>query len=154
MLLKDQLSHEELCIQKYREYAQRAQDPALKDLFNQYAAAEQTHYDTINQMLQGQVPQMGQGQAQGQSGQGQQMQMTQPQAQGQTGAAEANQGDALLCQDMLSTEKYVSSTYDVTIFEAVSPAVRQALQHIQREEQNHGEGIFRYMQAHGMYNPQ
>ncbi|HBI27857.1 MAG TPA: spore coat protein, partial [Peptococcaceae bacterium] len=28
------------------------------------------------------------------------------------------------------------------------------LNHIQKEEQQHGEGIFNYMNVHGMYNPQ
>lgn len=64
------------------------------------------------------------------------------------------QDDAMLCNDMLMTEKYVSGTYDTAIFESVNPNIRQALQHIQKEEQQHGEGIFNYMQQHGMYNPQ
>ncbi|WP_215828784.1 spore coat protein [Pelorhabdus rhamnosifermentans] len=32
--------------------------------------------------------------------------------------------------------------------------VRQALNHIQKEEQEHVEGIFNYMNSHGMYNVQ
>ncbi|HHW60872.1 MAG TPA: spore coat protein, partial [Syntrophomonadaceae bacterium] len=31
---------------------------------------------------------------------------------------------------------------------------RQVLNHIQKEEQQHGEGIFNYMQNNGMYNLQ
>jgi spore coat protein CotF len=52
------------------------------------------------------------------------------------------------------TEKYVSGTYDTAIFEFTNTAMRQALNHIQKEEQQHGEGIFNYMQSRGMYNPQ
>jgi spore coat protein CotF len=54
---------------------------------------------------------------------------------------------------MLTTEKYVSGTYDTTIFEFTNSQARQVLNHIQKEEQQHGEGIFNYMQSHGMYNP-
>ncbi|MGI6038302.1 MAG: spore coat protein [Limnochordia bacterium] len=141
-LLQDQLKHEEICIQKYSNYAQQAQDPRLQQLFNQYATQEQQHYDTINQLLQGQQPNLGS------SSSGQQL-------SGQADmAGMASQQDAALCQDMLMTEKYVSQTYDTAVFEAANPAVRQALQHIQREEQDHGEGIFNYMQQNGLYNPQ
>ena len=63
-----------------------------------------------------------------------------------------NQNDAMICQDLLATEKYVSSAYDTTIFECVDPNVRNVLNHIQKEEQQHGEGIFNYMLNHGMYN--
>lgn len=67
--------------------------------------------------------------------------------------AMGNQGDASLCTDMLMTEKYVSGTYDTAIFECVDTNVRQALNHIQKEEQQHGEAIFNYMKNKGMYNP-
>lgn len=64
-----------------------------------------------------------------------------------------SQNDAVLCSDMLMTEKYVSSTYDTAIFEQTDSNVRQVLNHIQKEEQGHGEGIFKYMQSKGMYTP-
>lgn len=66
----------------------------------------------------------------------------------------ANQADAVLCNDMLMTEKYVSDTYNTAIFEFMDSNVRQVLNHIQKEEQQHGEGIFNYMKNNGMYNPQ
>lgn len=149
MLLEDQVKHEEMCIKKYQQYAQRAQDPQLQQLFNSYMTKEQEHYDTLNQILRGQIPntQQGQGQQgqQGQQGRGQ---------QGQGGSSGSyNQNDADLCNDMLMTEKYVSGTYDTAIFEFTNPQIRQALNHIQKEEQQHGEGIFTYMQQQGMYKP-
>lgn len=143
-LLEDQKSHEDICIQKYTNYAQQAKDPQLKQLFNQYASQEQQHYNTINQLLQGQQPSLGGNQAQPQQAQ---------QAQNQSQAGMTNRPDAALCTDMLMTEKYVSNAYDTAIFESVNSSVRQALQHIQKEEQQHGEGIFNYMNQHGMYNP-
>jgi spore coat protein CotF len=59
-----------------------------------------------------------------------------------------------LCNDMLMTEKYVSGTYDTAIFEFQDTNMRKALNHIQKEEQEHGEGIFNYMSSHGMYQTQ
>lgn len=50
------------------------------------------------------------------------------------------------------TEKYVSGTYDTTIFECRDKTLRDTLNHIQKEEQQHGEGVFNYMQSKGMYN--
>lgn len=149
LLLEDQKSHEEICIEKYTNYANQAQDPELKQLFNIYAQQEQQHLNTINQILSGQVPNM-----QGQQGQQQNQQNQQMGggAQNTSNAGMANQKDAMLCTDMLMTEKYVSGTYDTAIFECVDTNIRNALNHIQKEELQHGEGIFNYMQSKGMYN--
>lgn len=70
------------------------------------------------------------------------------------GPTSGTQADEAMLTDMLMTEKYISGTYDTTIFETVNPNIRQALQHIQKEEQHHGEKIFKHMQDHGMYTPQ
>lgn len=140
MLLKDQKSHEELCIKKYTKSAQEAQDPELKQLFTQLAAEEQEHLNTINQILSGTVPSMNSG-GSSQSGT---MQFS--------GNNMNNKHDADLCQDLLATEKYISGTYDVTIFECTNTQVRDALNHIQKEEQEHGEKLYNYMNANGMYN--
>lgn len=152
LLLEDQKKHEELCIQKYSGYASQAQDPQLKQLFSTHAQQEQQHLDTINQILAGKVPNM---QAQGQ--QQSQQQGQQPasfSSQGQAGMEQANTNDAALCNDLLMTEKYVSGAYDTAIFEMTDTNVRQALNHIQKEEQQHGEDIFNYMKNNGMYQPQ
>ncbi|MBM7854887.1 spore coat protein CotF [Desulfohalotomaculum tongense] len=149
LLLQDQKRHEEVCIQKYNDYANQAQDPQLKQLFNYHAQQEQQHLNTINQILSGQVPNVSQQQ-------GQQMQQSGAQGQVQSfmqGTA-GNQHDAALCRDLLMTEKYVSGTYDTAIFEFTDTNVRQVLNHIQKEEQQHGEEILNYMQSKGMYNPQ
>lgn len=151
-LLEDQKSQEELCIKKYNNYAEQAQCSQLKQLCKQLAQQEQQHLNTINQILNGQVPNMGQ--------QGGQQGQQQSQQQGnQSGNMQnmttgmVNQQDADLCTDLLSTEKYVSGAYDTAIFEFRDPNIRQALNHIQKEEQQHGEQIFNYMQSKGMYNP-
>lgn len=148
MLMQDQKSHEQLCIQKYQNCSNQAQDPQLKQLFNSLAQKEQEHLNSINQILSGQVPSVQQTPQQNQQQAGQQMQQNQMQG------GMANQNDALLCNDMLATEKYVSNSYDTTIFECTDTNVRQVLNHIQKEEQEHGEQLFNYMQSNGMYNPQ
>ena len=144
LLLEDQRKHEEICVQKYSSYANQAQDQQLQQLFNTYASQEQQHLDTINQMLGGQVPNLQQ--------QGQKKQQMQQSSMPGIGAVQSS-ADAALCDDMLMTEKYVSGTYDTSIFEFTNSQARQVLNHIQKEEQQHGEGIFNYMQSQGMYNP-
>ena len=157
-LLNDQKSHEEICIQKYQKYASQASDPQLKQLFQSYSQQEQEHLNTINSILSGQVPSMNQSQQQGQqfsaqgSSQTQSSTQAQSSSQAQGSMTNYNQADAMLCSDMLMTEKYVSGAYDTAIFEFTDANVRQALNHIQKEEQQHGEGIFNYMKSNGMYN--
>ncbi|CUH96558.1 hypothetical protein P22_2648 [Propionispora sp. 2/2-37] len=154
-LLQDQITHEEVCIKKYQQGAQQASDPKLKQLFQSYAQQEQQHLTTINSILSGRVPLMNQSGQQGQQAQSQQS-ATQNKASAQASGSSpaASQADAALCQDMLMTEKYVSGAYDTAIFEFTDTNVRQALNHIQKEEQEHGEGISSYLQSNGMYNVQ
>lgn len=149
-LLEDQKSQEELCIKKYNNYAEQAQCPQLKQLCKQLAQQEEQHLNTINQILNGQIPNLNQMQGK-QQGQQQSNQSTNMQNM-TTGMT--NQKDADLCTDLLSTEKYVSGVYDTAIFEFRDTNIRQILNHIQKEEQQHGERIFNYMQSKGMYNPQ
>ena len=170
-LLSDQLNHEKVCIEKYNNYAQQVKDPQLKQMFSQYASEEQNHYDTVSQLLAGQQVNMSmsasasQGSRQGQPGQQRQGQRQSWEgaalqevgllggAGDAGGAGMTNQGDATILGDMLMSEKFISGAYDTAIFESANSNVRQALQHIQKEEQQHGEGIFNYMSQHGMYNP-
>jgi len=164
MLLEDQKSHEELCIKKYNHAANQAKDPQLKSLFQSLEQQERKHLDTINQLLKGQMPMMnqqGQNQQNQQNQQGQQNQQSQQNqmtSQSQSNMQNYSQNnssmhsDADLCNDLLTTEKYVSSTYNTAIFEFRDPNIRQILNHIQKEEQEHGEMLFNYMQKNGMYN--
>lgn len=146
MLLQDQKYHEQLCIEKYTKYANEAQDSELKQLFQTHASHEQKHYDTISQILSGQVPNINQQQ-------GQQNRSFQAQNYGMISQNTSfNQNDASLANDMLTTEKYISGTYDTAIFEIRDTNIRQVLNHIQKEEQQHGADLYNYMQSHGMYN--
>ncbi len=60
MLLEDEKSHEQLCVDKYNEYSNKAHCPELKNLFSQLAQKEQQHLDSINQLLNGIVPNINQ----------------------------------------------------------------------------------------------
>ena len=149
-LLQDQKKHEELCIKKYGSYASQASDPQLKQLLTTQGQQEQQHLNSINQMLAGQLPPTGGQQGGQQNAPAQNQQGAQSFPPIQSGSPSA-QADAVMCEDLLSTEKYVSSTYNTAIFEFRDPGVRQVLNHIQKEEQQHGEGLYAYMASHGMY---
>lgn len=151
-LLQDQKSHEELCIKKYTNYANQSQDPQLKQIFLNNAQEEQEHLNSINQLLSGQIPNVNSQQNNQQ--QNNQQQQQNPQMQFNAGTGLETKNDADLCTDLLATEKYVSSTYDTAIFEFRDPNIRNVLNHIQKEEQQHGEAIYKYMESKGMYNPQ
>lgn len=143
MLLEDQKSHEEICIEKYTNYSNQVQDSELKQLLKTYAGEEQEHYNTINQILSGTIPDMNK--------QGQQ-QNNQNKFKNIGNTDMSNTNDASICSDLLMTEKYVSGTYDTAIFECTDTKLRDTLNHIQKEEQQHGEGIFNYMESKGMYD--
>ncbi|MDF2880820.1 MAG: Coat domain protein [Clostridiaceae bacterium] len=152
LFLEDAKIQEEVCIEKYKSYSGQTQDQQLKQLFNRLSGEEQHHHDIINQMLQGQQPNLSHAGLNLQGQQTQQGTAQQNTFQGTSGSQQGNQRDKMLCTDLLSTEKYVSGTYDGDVFESANPAVRQAMQHIQQEEQKHGEDIFNYMSSHGMYD--
>lgn len=139
-LLTDLQTQEQVCIDKYNRYASQACDPGLRSLFTDLAQTEQTHLNTVNQMLSGTVPQLG-------SGHSQSAAMPQPSACN----AQQKQQDAYLCRDSLATEKHVSSVYDTCVFEFRDQSARDMLNHIQKEEQSHGKRIYDYMNANGMY---
>lgn len=160
-LLEDMKSHEEQCILKYDNYHNLASDPQLKAVFRSNAQIEREHLETINQLLAGKVPNMSGGQSGGQQSGGQQSSGQQaPQqkssglttfAQESTSSLGFNISDKDMCTDMLSMEKYVSGAYDTAIFEFKDSQVRDVLNHIQKEEQKHGQAITSYMINKGMY---
>ena len=140
-LLCDLKTQEQLCIEKYTKYENEACDPQLKSLFSSIKTTEQTHLDTINKIIGGEEVKMP---------------SEAPEAKKWMGNPSSAQSadknkDAFLCKDALTMEKHVSSLYDTSIFEFTSPTLRDTLNHIQKEEQNHGETLYSYMSANGMY---
>ena len=139
-LLKDLISQEQLCVEKYNKYSADACDGGLKNLFSAIAQVEQGHLNTLTQISSGTVPQMGSG-------------GTRPMAPTQPVSYQAadRKNDQFLCHDALSMEKYVSSAYDTSIFEFTDAGVRNALNHIQKEEQEHGEQLYTFLSVNQMY---
>ena len=140
-LLKELKGQENLCIEKYEKASRCAVDGQLKGLFTQLADQERAHLNTLTQMENGTVPAM-------------------PQGGGSalptftavyTAETPDKKNDCYLCTDTLAGEKHVSSLYDTCIFEFRDDNARKALNHIQKEEQDHGKMIYNYMSANAMY---
>lgn len=143
-LLKDMKSTEKLCIDKYTRSAQQACDPQLSDLFNNIAQVEQGHYDTLTQIENGQTPAPGGGESQSQ-------QQTFTQTYGPADS-EDKKNDSFLASDLLAAEKHASHLYDTCVFEFKDGSIRRTINHIQKEEQEHGKQIYDYMQKNSMYS--
>lgn len=152
-LLEDQKTHEQICIEKYTNYSNQTQDPQLKKIFTDNANAEREHLNSINSLLSGQIPNVSGGSSTAQ--QPAQLPLAGTASAGfQSQAGAAGSNDADFCKDMLMTEKYVSGAYDTTIFEFRDKNARDVLNHIQKEEQQHGESIYNYMASKGLYKVQ
>ncbi len=144
--LQELKSQEQVCVDKYNRYAANACDHQLKTLFTQIAATEQGHLDTINQMISGTVPSM----SSGNKSQQKPLDYSMP-TYTNCSNQEAKKNDCYLCSDALATEKHVAGVYNTGIFEFTNSDARNVLNHIQKEEQEHGKQIYDYMAANGMY---
>ena len=142
-LIKDLKGQEQLCIDKYRKHAECAHDPQLKQLFSRIAEVEAGHLNTLTQIEGGGNPPAGGAKASSIPT------FTAYHTQAET--PEKKQ-DSYLCSDLLTTEKHASGLYNTCVFEFGQTELRQVLNHIQTEEQGHGDMIYKYMQANGMYS--
>ena len=114
-------TQEKNCVEKYRRYKEQAKDEELKNLFGEIEQLEQKHYDTLGQVLNGDVP-----------------------------CCDCKQADNFLVTDCIGTEKMVSSEYNTNVFRFGEPSVRKLLADIQVEEQNHAEMLYKYKTVNGM----
>lgn len=141
--IKDLQTQEKSCIDKYRRYEQQAEDGELKDLFATLCQKEQQHFDSLGQVLKGQVPTCDCNDSDGKN--------YRP-----TGCYDANnnseqkKNDCFLVTDCIGTEKLVSGEYNTNVFKFSEPAVRKLLADIQVEEQNHAEMLYKYKTVNGM----
>jgi len=142
--LKDLKSQEKLCVEKYTKYASSALDPQLKELFTSIANIEQQHLNTISQIENGNMPSSNSDSSSGQSV------STSFNSTYGMGDTPDKQADCYLCSDLLADEKHVSSLYNTSVFEFNDNAIRDTLNHIQKEEQQHGKMIYDYMSANYM----
>ncbi|MBT9155546.1 MAG: hypothetical protein DDT37_00513 [Firmicutes bacterium] len=167
MYLTDAKHHEELCIAKYNHYTEAVADPELKQIFQRAGQQETNHLHTVEQILQGRIPDTTSqstqmqaphvpgggptrtvqsssmtGRLSGAVGTGQSalgMVASHTQYTGQGGLSEEQ-----ICNDLLTTEKAVSDMYDSAVFESSNQQLRQTLNHIQKEEQDHAFAIFQF----------
>ena len=58
MLLQDMMNSEQICIDKYTDYADRACDEELRTLFESIKTTEEEHLKTLEQMQSGTIPAM------------------------------------------------------------------------------------------------
>lgn len=136
-------TQEKNCIEKYRRYKEQAKDPVLKSLFADIEKHEQKHYDTLGQVLNGQVPSCDCNDCAGKD--------YEPRATyTQTEQSEDKQSDNFLATDCIGTEKLISSEYNSSVFRFSDAGVRKVLADIQVEEQNHAEMLYKYRTVNGM----
>lgn len=141
--LRDLQSQEKTCIEKYQRYSEEARDPELKNLFKTLAEKEQQHYDSLEQVISGSVPQCNCNDSDGKN--------YNPTATYKTlDDSEDRQTDCFLATDCIATEKLVSGEYNTDVFVFGDSAIRKLLADIQIEEQNHAEMLWKYKTANGM----
>lgn len=143
-LLKDLKDSERLIAGKYEKAAQYAADVQLKSLFQSIAANERKHYDALNAIGEGIIP-MENGSS------------VQPKSEHTFNAVyseetQQKKDDCFLCSDLLAGEKQSSHLYDICVFEFRDEKVRETLNAIQRQEQEHGKMLYDYMKVNGMYS--
>lgn len=141
--ITDLQTQEKSCVEKYRRYKEQAKDTVLKDLFGRLEKLEQKHYDTLGQVLNGEVPTCDCNDSEGRN--------YEPKASYDSTTQSADKmSDNFLVTDCIGTEKLVSSEYNTNVFKFASTALRKLLADIQIEEQNHAEMLYKYKTANGM----
>ena len=124
-LLTDLKSQELLCIEKYTKYAASAHDPTITEILSGTEVSMSLESPSATAAKVCPAP--------------------------SACSVDEKKEDAFMCKDALSMEKHVSGVYDTAVFEFSSPVLRDTLAHIQKEEQNHGEMLYNYLECNGMY---
>lgn len=117
-VIKDLQTQEKTCVEKYRFYEASANDKQLKNLFHRLGDEEQEHFDSLSEVLKGNVPNV----ASAQTG----MEGYNPTVTYSAGDnSEEKKHDQFLCTDCIATEKLVSSTYNNDLFRFAATNVRK-----------------------------
>ncbi len=141
--ITDLQTQEQSCIEKYKRYSQEAKDPVLRELFNRLKTEEQKHYDSLSQVMTGQVPSCDCNDSDGKN--------YKPTATYDSlSNSEDKKSDCFLATDCIGTEKMVSGEYNSNVFVFGDSDVRKLLADIQIEEQNHAEMLWKYKTVNGM----
>ena len=142
-LMKDLKNQEQLCIDKYTRNAEQAKDPELKAVFTYFAKVEQGHLNTLTQIENGDAFFGSSDTA-----------AAKPQITGTYKTAETDdkKNDKYLAFDLLTAEKHASHLYDTCVFEFKDEKIRNTLNNIQKDEQEHGKILYDYMEKNNMQN--
>ena len=140
-LVSELKTQEELCVQKYDFYASQAKDPELKKLFKKILKHEQDHYNMLNDLTNGTGPTI--------KNKTPLAVKYEPKAT-HPGNQQCKDFDKFLCTDIIATEKYVATAYNDDLFYFASTDVRNVLNAIMTDEQNHAEMIWKYKVANKM----
>ena len=142
-LIKDLQDQEKLCIQKYTRYVEQAHDQELKNLFDTLRENEINHYEALVQLQDDETskPNIKHIDA---------AHYCPKSTYTSSSNSREKEDDAYLCTDSISTEKFISTSYNNDLFQFSSTAVRDTLNQIQTDEQNHAEMIYKYKTANGM----
>ena len=141
--IEDLQTQEKCCVEKYGKYASQAKDPELKALFETLQGKEREHFQSLEKVLTGTVPECDCNDTSGRD--------YQPKAAyAAIGESEEKKHDAFLVTDCIATEKLVSGEYNTDVFIFGQCALRKLLADIQIEEQNHAEMLYKYKTANGM----
>lgn len=141
--IEDLQTQEQSCIDKYTKYSTEAKDPVLKELFQTLKENEKEHYDSLQQVLDGQCPSCDCNDSDGKN--------YNPTATYEKGEQSQDKTkDCFLATDCIGTEKLVSGTYNDNVFNFGNSDIRKLLADIQVEEQNHAEMLWKYKTVNGM----
>lgn len=135
--LEDLKTQEKACVEKYTKYQEQAKDSVLKDLFAQIVNQEQKHFSTLDQMLNGTIPDCDCNDSKG-------AQYEPKATYACSTASDDKKHDCFLATDCIGTEKLVSGEYNNDVFIFGNSAIRKVLADIQIEEQNHAEMLWKY----------
>ena len=112
-------------------------------LHRKVSKIEQTHYDSLTQVLDGTVPSSDCNDSDGRN--------YEPRAiYTAASQSEDKMHDAFLATDAIGTEKLVSGEYNTNVFMFGDSDLRKLMADIQVEEQNHAEMLYKYKTANGM----
>lgn len=141
--IQDLQTQEQSCIDKYTRYSKEAHDQVLRDLFTELSREEQQHYDSLQQVLTGQVPCSNCNDKQA-------AEYNPTATYDQLVNSQEKKEDCFLATDCIGTEKMVSGEYNTNVFIFGDSKIRKLLADHQIEEQNHAEMLWKYKTVNGM----
>lgn len=156
-LLEGEKYQQQLAIDKFNDYALQAQDQVLKNIFFNLAKIEEKHLNMINQILNGEIPQLNN-------------KDIHPYYENNSinsndfinignitltsleDSNNYNDGDKIICFDALTTEELLHSTSSASSLEFENTKFENILKYIIQEKSENIKYLNEYMTKKGMYN--